>query len=188
MRTKSLRELVISLDEYPMVEAESTLEEAAAEFEYQTKSSQGHRHLPRAMLVSDGTGTIVGLLNKHILTSIEWVLSTHHIKSQAAYAFRRASVRSIMCPASGCVDVETSVVTATLSMLRNMSEFLLVKENDKIIGLVWLPDALRRLSDLAMLRSRDARQADAAPDRLTVTISSGDWIPGDGERRNSDVT
>ena len=72
MNTKTAGDLMVPLDEYPVVEESSTVLEAVIRLRESRKKMEGERQPYQAVLVADGTGRIIGKLGQlAILKALE---------------------------------------------------------------------------------------------------------------------
>ncbi|MFH1862176.1 MAG: CBS domain-containing protein [bacterium] len=168
MSAKLVRELMVPLENYGVISQENTLSEALQEFRSAYGKIQSDRQPPRAVLVSNETGEIVGQLGHlDILKALEPKysllgdlkalaqagLSAEFINSMMTnYRMLQDSlpnlcrsamnlkVKEIMRPATESIDENALITEAMHKIVLQQSRRLLVTRNGKVVGVIRLAD------------------------------------------------
>ena len=175
MEDKKVRDLMHSLDEYATISSNCTIKEALVALNNAQLGLTPERHQHRAVLVLDGSGSVVGKLTHWaILRSLEPdMLQNEDLASldraglseefvsrlkQQTRLFGGSMTRR--CEAAGRVQVEDAMVPVGESISENAplseaiqqfvllhSQSLLVRRGEKVIGILRLSDVFEEVAN-----------------------------------------
>jgi CBS domain-containing protein len=177
MRSIKVEELMVPLAEYATVSEEATLSEAVYAIETAQKSVEGEREGPRAILVLDSKGRVVGKLDQW---TVLWAIEPRYkqmgnLRETSRYGFSPDFLRSMiesyglwrkplegLCrkaaeikvkdimhtPTEGeYVAADDSLDTAIHLLVMGRHQSLLVTQGEEIVGVLRLSDVFQKISD-----------------------------------------
>ena len=175
MQNLKVRDVMLSLDEYAVVPIDAAILEAVQALEEaQTRLPEGH-HRHRAVLVVDGEGEIVGKVGHFaFLKGLEpayqqlgdWeamsraglsgsfvrsVMETHQLWHQNPAQLRlrveKTTVGEVMRPVGESVAADAPLTDAIHFFVIYQTLSLLVRDGDRVVGVLRLSDVFRRVCD-----------------------------------------
>ncbi|MBN2321724.1 MAG: CBS domain-containing protein [Acidobacteria bacterium] len=168
MNAKTAGDLMVPLDEYPVVEESSTVLDALIRLKESRRNMESGRQPFQAVLVADGNGQIIGKLGQlHLLktlepsrriiadqdtlvkagvsdtiieTALDHMRAFHHDFSELCAGAAAVPVRNVMQPIREHIHIGASIseVIHRIVVWRTLS--VLVTEDDRPVGLVRLSD------------------------------------------------
>jgi len=179
MSVKKAGDLMVPIDQYPIVDSTATVLDAVIRLEESRSISDSDKQPYRAVLVADKEGKIVGKLGhwallraleprSHVIddqdtldkagvsdsimeTALRHSRILQHELSEMCLSAAALPVRFVMLPFKEHIDVETPICEVIHKILAWQTLSVLVTENDQPIGLVRLAD----LCDEVMKQMRD---------------------------------
>lgn len=175
MNEKVVKDLMVPLDDYPVVSQDATLLEAILEFEAAQKKRDRGRQPHRAVLVVDENGKVIGKLGqlaflkalepqRNILSDMSRLsvagVSSEFISSMMShYRFfqdslsdlcfraRNIKVRDVMLPVTVSIDANAPLGEAIYKIVAEQTLSILVTRGEKIIGLLRLSDLCQEVAE-----------------------------------------
>ena len=178
MKTITVKDLMVPLDEYATVPREATLREAILALEKAQKSLDPTRHKHRAILVLDASGKVVGKITmKHILIALEpnygkvegtgvlersgyspdlirSMLENNALWTEPLQFFRERAAKLkvgdlIHAPSEDeYINENATLGEAIHQMIVNPYLSLLVTSGDEVLGILRLSDVFTKISDV----------------------------------------
>ena len=174
MSERTVRELMIPLNQYALVSQEATLKTALRTLHEARTRLSAERHRPRALLVVNDEEKVVGKLEHlDILRALEPkyglmgdlnMLSRAGVSDQVVHSLldnlklwegtlddmccRAAGlkVRDLMRPVSDSIDSRAPIIEVIHRLLLGQTMRLLVTEGDKVVGVLRLADVVADVS------------------------------------------
>ena len=174
MRSKNIRDLMVSLEMYPQVAKGASVYDALMALDKAQANLPTGRQKYRAVLIKDAGGTIIGKIGQlaflkalepryhpeddigeleiagvsedHISTMME---SMRLVMDDLANLKDRAEavhVEKVMHPVTESIDVGNNLADAIHLLIKYQTISLLVKENNRVIGLLRLSDMLDEIT------------------------------------------
>jgi hypothetical protein len=168
MNTKTAGDLMVPLDEYPVVEESSTVLEAVIRLRESRKNMESERQPYQAVLVADGTGRIIGKLgqmamlkaleprsqilgdrdtldkagvgDKILETALDHMRTFQHDFSELCKGAAALPVAKAMSPVREHIDIRMPASEVVHRMVAWRTLSILVTENNRPVGLVRLSD------------------------------------------------
>ena len=168
MNTKTARDLMVLLDEYPVVDDSATVLEAVVKLEQSRRRMGAGRQPFQAVLVADSSGRIIGKLGQLALlkallpsrrifldqdtldkagvsdtiieTALDHMRSFQYEFSEMCQGAAALPVRKVMHPVVEHIHVDASIRDVIDKMVAWQTLSVLVTENDRPVGLVRLSD------------------------------------------------
>jgi len=178
MNTKTARDLMVPLDEYPVVDASATILDAVVKLEQSRRNMESGRQPFQAVLVADENGRIIGKIGQlallkalepsrqlfkdrdtldkagvsdaFIKTALDHLRSFRQEFSEMCRGAAALSVRSIMHPIREHIDIDASIQDVIHWMVEWQTLSVLVTDEGRPVGLVRLLD----LCDAAIAEMR----------------------------------
>jgi CBS domain-containing protein len=177
MQSIKVGELMVPLAEYATVSEEATLSDAVLALEAAQKSVEGQREGPRAVLVLNSKGRVVGKLDQW---TVLWAIEPRYkeignIRETSRYGFSPAFLRSMikdyglwrkplegLCkkaaelkvkdvmhqPSEGeYVAADDTLDTAIHLLVMGRHQSLVVTRGEEIVGVLRLSDVFQKVSD-----------------------------------------
>ena len=179
MSVKKAGDLMVSIDQYPIVDSSATVLDAVIRLEESRRISDSDKHPYRAVLVADKKGKIVGKLGQRALllaleprshvvddqdtlekagvsdaimeTALRHSRVLQRELSEMCISAATLPVRFVMLPFKEHIDIETPICEVIHKILAWQTLSVLITENDQPIGLVRLVD----LCDEVIKQMRD---------------------------------
>jgi len=172
MATKNAGEIMIPIENYPKISYWSTLHQAVNKLEEATLEAHGKMSLPRALLVFDKEERILGIVRRRdILNGLEpkflRTMPIHHRKElfnievdanlvdlssgkigDSMRAQAETPVSDVMKPVIATVRHDDHLAKVIYKMLSRDVNLLLVKKEERVIGVVRSVDVFREIADL----------------------------------------
>ena len=192
MNNKTAGDLMVPLDEYPVVDAEATVLEAVTKLETSRLSMEAGRQPFRAVLITDKKGNIIGKLGQLTLlralepnrrniadqatldrawvndtiieTALDHIRAFQHEFTEMCRGMAHLPVRRIMHPVGEHIDIGASIDQVIHRMVAWQRLSLLVTQNEKPVGLVRLSD----LSDAVISEIRRSASENIREDSVHV--------------------
>lgn len=175
MNKNSIRELMVPIEDYPRVREDATLLEAIEKFDY-TLTASAHRKIPRAVIVENFNGDIIGKIGQFSfikafepkyeyldnelakLSTLDYdpliikaIMDKHKLwKADFRDICKRSAevkVKDVMSDLKECVDINAPVVEAIHKLVVHEVLGLLVKKDEKPVGIIRLFDVYDALVD-----------------------------------------
>jgi CBS domain-containing protein len=174
MHAKRVGEIMVPLDKYPHVSAQSTLEEAIRTMETAQIEVAGRRSLPRLLLVADEDNQVLGIVRRRdLLRGLEPRFLTGKPPTGGERLFdmevdpnlldfnpgrlvedmrRRArrSIRDVMTTDVVTIDHEDSIMKAIHKIVQNDVTCLPVMKDDRVIGVVRTVELFHEVAQLLL--------------------------------------
>ncbi|AEB09905.1 CBS domain-containing protein [Desulfobacca acetoxidans] len=162
---QKIKDLMVSLEDYPHVPFWFSLEQAAVIAREAAIKFEGVFE-PRAILVFDEKYHLVGILTlKDIIRGLQAELFDKSGMALAGFSWRdltgpdlqgraQKAVSEVMSPISVTVDADTPLVTALSLMIKDNLERIPVLENNRVIGILRITDLFREISDALLAATK----------------------------------
>lgn len=185
MNAKTAKDLMVRLDEYPIVDASATVYDAIVRLDESRRSMEPGRQPYQAVLVADKNGTIVGKLGQmallraleprsHVIDDLsildragvgdsvmETALDHYRVfqreLSEMSLSAAALPIRNVMHPVNEHLDESTPIGEVIHQLVVWQTLSILVTQQDRPVGLI-------RLSDLCDEVMRRMRQANSGSD------------------------
>jgi CBS-domain-containing membrane protein len=170
--TRQVRDVMIPIDRYPSVRDKATLREAVGVIEAAQLEVQFRRSLPRAVLVFDGIGVLVGYVRRRDLmrglapsfmvsrpldypkkpfeVAIDPNLSElpydRAVRGVREHAERPVS--DVMCPIEAVLQADDHVMKAVSEMVSLDLSLIPVLDGRKLVGVIRSVDAFHEMATL----------------------------------------
>lgn len=174
MSAKNVRDLMVSLDEYPQVPSDASVYDALMTLDkYQANRPPG-RQAYRAVLIVNSTGKIIGKIGQlaflkavepryhpeddfdelesagvsedHISTMMDTMRLVMNDFSDLRARAETVKVSKVMHPVTEGIDIDSNLAEAIHMLIKYQTISLLVKENGKIVGLIRISDMLDEIT------------------------------------------
>lgn len=168
MNTKTARDLMVPLDEYPVVDDSATVLEAVVKLEQSRRKMESGRQPFQAVLVTDESGSIIGKIGQLALlkalepsrqifvdqdtldkagvsdtiieTALDHLRSFQYEFSEMCQGAAALPVRKVMHPVREHIHIDASIRDVIHRMVEWQTLSVLVTEKDRPVGLVRLSD------------------------------------------------
>jgi hypothetical protein len=188
MKKLKAKELMVPLEEYPIVDSTSSVLDAVIRLVESRQKMETGKQPYQAVLVADKHGRIMGKLGQLALLKAtepksrvsqdhdaleragvsDAIMETaleHYRTFQLDFPERctvaaKAQVSSVMAPFKEHLDMDTPLCEVVHKMLQWQTLSILVTENDKPIGLVRLSDLCDEIMKQMLLASNDTMEED----------------------------
>ncbi len=175
MEEKSVRDLMIPLEDYAVVEEDTTLHDAVMALEKAQAQIPGDRHPHRAILVKDGMGHIIGKIGQlAFLRGLEsgidvasdmGTLERVGVDEELIFSIRghrrtlvssleefttnarSIRVRDVMHPVTESVDENIRLTDAIHRIVERQQLSLLVSRGNEVVGLLRLSDLFEMVAE-----------------------------------------
>jgi CBS domain-containing protein len=176
MKEKTVKDLMLSLDEYATVSADSTIQEALMVLDKAQLGLTYNRHHHRAVLVLDENKNVIGKLSHWaVLRSLEpKFLKTDDLESLSRAGltqdfietlkegfsvfttnFRqmcddsaRIKVKDALVPLGEAIDEESPLTKAIQKLVQNHAQSMLVTRQGEVVGILRLSDVFEEVAEL----------------------------------------
>jgi CBS domain-containing protein len=176
MEVKSVKDLMLSLDEYATVSADSTVREALIALDEAQLGLDDDRHHHRAVLVLDTDGEVAGklthwaimrrleptFLKTRDLVKITQAGLTQEFIDQLEDQFSgftntlslmcaeaaKTKARDAMVPVNESIDEDATLATAVHEMVLHHVQSMVVTRNDEVVGILRLSDVFQEVARL----------------------------------------
>ncbi|MBD3257151.1 CBS domain-containing protein [candidate division GN15 bacterium] len=168
MSVRKVRDIMVPLDKYPVVDSSATVLEAVIRWDDARQNADTGRQPYQAVLVTDQDGKIIGKLGQYALlkalelrgqfvddrdtleragvsdavmeTAFGHLRSLQHELSTMCLGATSLPVTSAMHPVEEQIDVDASLCDAIHDLVKRQTLSLLVTEDDQPVGLIRLSD------------------------------------------------
>ncbi len=174
MNTKNIRDLMVSLDEYPQISSDATVYDAIMTLDRYQVNRPPERQAYRAVLVADSNRNIVGKIGQlaflkaleprfrpedarneleiagvsddHISTMMDSIRLVMNGFTNLGARAKSVKVSSVMHPVAESIDIESGLAEAVHKLIEYQTLSLLVMEKGNVVGLIRLSDLLDEIT------------------------------------------